>query len=181
MILLGICGKKYSGKDTMADYLVANYGFEKRTFAGPLKDACRDLFLFSEDQLHNPRLKEVVDPRWNLSPRAALQMVGTDWMRNRFQKNFWVDRMRFDLVENPNARVVISDVRFENEKDLVLALGGQVCTVSRYSVRRELFPVEEHESETHMDHFVGSLPSILNNGSVLQFHQKIDEYIVQVL
>jgi hypothetical protein len=175
MILIGVCGKKYSGKDTMADYLVSRYGFQKRSFAGPLKDACRHLFHFSEAQCHDPRQKEVVDTRWNISPRQAFQMVGTDWVRHQFHRNFWVERMRHELMGfGPNDRVVLCDVRFENEKDLVLELGGFMWGIQRPSFRRRR---DEHESETSMDSFFASLPLLENNGSVQEFYSKIDAYI----
>jgi len=175
MILIGVCGKKYSGKDTMADYLVSRYGFQKRSFAGPLKDACRHLFHFSEAQCHDPRQKDVVDPRWNISPRQAFQMVGTDWVRRQFHRNFWVERMRFELMGfGPKDRVVLCDVRFENEKDLVLELGGSMWGIQRPSLRHRK---DEHESEMSMDSFFASLPLLENNGSVQEFYSKIDAYI----
>ena len=178
MILLGLCGKKYVGKDTLADYLVSRHGFIKKSFAGPLKDMCQHLFLFSDAQCHNPRLKDVVDPRWNLSPRMALQMVGTDWIRNQWDKDFWVKRMHFDLSACQNHdRIVLSDVRFENEKDLVVGMGGHVWGISRSRVHT----VDSHESETNLDGFFASLPILENNGSVVEFYEKIDMYLNDLL
>lgn len=179
MILVGLCGKKYSGKDTVADYLVEHHGFQKKSFAGPLKEACQALFLFSDEQCHDPCLKEVVDPRWGLSPRAALQMMGTDWVRNQFAKDFWVHRMRFDLLDvTTTTRIVISDVRFENEKDLVTELGGSV-----YRVHRPSSPQKEdgHESETNMDQFADSLPTIVNDGTLEELYEKIDTVLNDIL
>jgi len=178
MILIGICGKKYAGKDTMADYLVQHYGFQKKSFAGPLKEACRHLFLFSDAQCHNPRYKDVVDPRWNLSPRQAFQLVGTDWVRNQFHKNFWVERMRYELdAMDKNARIVIPDVRFENEKNVVLEWGGHVCGIDRAHGH----PRDFHESETHMDSFFDSLYLLENKRSVDDFYQKIDTYLNNIV
>ena len=181
MILIGLCGKKYAGKDTVADYLVKNHGFVKKSFAGPLKDACRHLFYFSDAQCHDPRLKDVVDPRWGLSPRGAFQMVGTDWIRNQFHGNFWVERMRYEIAGclETNARIVISDVRFENEKDLVLELGGVVWGISRRSTRYH--KEDRHESETNMESFFASLPCVENDGGVDDLYTKTDAYLNTVL
>lgn len=46
MVLIGLTGKKRSGKDTTADYLVEKYGFSKMSFSTPLKDICKILFSF---------------------------------------------------------------------------------------------------------------------------------------
>jgi hypothetical protein len=180
MILLGLCGKKYSGKDTMADYLVEYHGFQKMSFAAPLKEACRHLFFFSEEQCHDPRRKDVVDRRWNISPRQAFQMVGTDWIRNQFHSHFWVERMRFELEEcSPESRIVVSDVRFENEKDFVVELGGHVCGIHRPSLSASR--TDLHESEINMDSFFVNLPLLSNDSSLDDFYRKIDAYLNDIL
>ena len=38
--MIGICGLKGSGKDTVADFLSTTYGFEKRALAAPIKYIC---------------------------------------------------------------------------------------------------------------------------------------------
>ena len=43
--VIGFLGKKGTGKDTCADYLVENHAFEKLSFAGPLKEKDFPLFL----------------------------------------------------------------------------------------------------------------------------------------
>lgn len=43
MIVIGLTGYARAGKDTVADILVRDYGFEKRSFAGPLKKMLRTL------------------------------------------------------------------------------------------------------------------------------------------
>ena len=42
LIVIGICGLKYAGKDTVADYLVENHKFIKLSFAGELKKLCEE-------------------------------------------------------------------------------------------------------------------------------------------
>ena len=80
IMLIGFMGIKGSGKDTCADLLIQNYGFMKKSFADPLKHACKELFLFTNEQVFGTQLqKETPDPRWfGCSPRVALQYVGTD-------------------------------------------------------------------------------------------------------
>jgi hypothetical protein len=173
MILIGICGQKGSGKDTMADYLVQHFGFEKWSYAGPLKQFCQDLFLLTEDQCNDPLQKEEIDPRWNKSPRQLFQLVGTDWVRRDIDCDFWVKRMktRLDRLDH-NSRVVVSDVRFENERDLIVEKGGIVCGVYRKRIR-----LDTHASEQEMETFLSSLPILFDNNTDLEtFYSKIREW-----
>jgi hypothetical protein len=61
--VVGITGFKRHGKDTTGDYLCEKYGFTKLAFADPLKEICKILFSFNEDQLYGGS-KEVVDSFW---------------------------------------------------------------------------------------------------------------------
>ena len=76
MTIIGCAGKKLAGKDTLSDMLVAEYGFVKLSFAGPLKQAAKMIWGFTDRQLHGD-LKEEPDPRYPmptgryLTPRKA--------------------------------------------------------------------------------------------------------------
>lgn len=54
-MLVSLSGKARSGKDTLADYLIANKGFTKVSFAGPLKELTSQAF--------NIPLKELYDDK----------------------------------------------------------------------------------------------------------------------
>lgn len=58
MKLIAISGWKRSGKDTVADYLVKEYGAERIGFADPLKDMVSELFGVSRAQIDDPATKE---------------------------------------------------------------------------------------------------------------------------
>ena len=103
MTLLGLLGRKRVGKDTVADHLVQEYGYQKISMADPLKDVLRVLFLFGDEQLYGD-LKEVIDERWGISPRQALQFVGTNIFRDclgglipGIGNDFWVRRCEYGL------------------------------------------------------------------------------------
>ena len=84
---IGICGKIASGKTTFANLLVENYGFVKYAFADPVKEICKILFDFSEEQLYGEK-KEGVDFRWYLTPREAFQKIGTEFAQNDIYNYF---------------------------------------------------------------------------------------------
>lgn len=167
-MIIGLGYRKQSGKDTVADYLVERYSFTKASFARPLKDACIAAFGFTEEQV-NGSLKEVVDPRWNLTPREALQYVGTEMFRG-WREDFWVNR----LVSNLKRKPVITDVRFPNEAEAVKEAGGVLWCVDRPSLGP---PSDGHTSETSMRGYDG-WDAILNNiGTFEHLYQQVDQLI----
>ena len=76
-MIIGIIGKKRVGKDTVADYLVTEYGFEKMALADPMKKAVKEIFLMTDEQLWGSK-KDEVDERYGVSPRRILQVFGTE-------------------------------------------------------------------------------------------------------
>ena len=67
-MIIGLGFKARSGKDTVADYLIENYGFKRLAFADALKEGCRHIFELNDEQLYG-ELKEVEDDYWGVTPR----------------------------------------------------------------------------------------------------------------
>ena len=136
-MLIGFSGKKGSGKSFFADYLVNNKLFIKLSFASPLKEITKILFNLSDEDVKDPIKKELINPKFNASPRELMQWLGTDIMREEFNKKFnysgsiWIDNIKDKvktLLDN-NKDVVIDDVRFQNEVDMIHSLGGIVINL----------------------------------------------------
>ena len=166
-MIIGLSGKKGSGKDTCADYLVEKYHFIKISFADTLKDVCQLIFQLSPDQLYGDK-KELVDERWGVSPRLIMQFVGTGLFRNQMSqlipgigKEFWIkvlqEKIKKLLIGNPYANIIIPDCRFINEITFVKNMGGTV-----FRVNRESNSNDSHESENETDNY-SDYNGILNN------------------
>jgi len=132
--IIGFMGKKRSGKDTAGDYLVKYHGYKKYAFASVLKEICKSVFSFTDEQLNGDE-KEVIDEYWGVSPRQALQYVGTDLFRNHISSllpnvgnDIWVNVLERKLKEE-TSNIVITDIRFENERAMVKRLGGIVVKI----------------------------------------------------
>ena len=140
-MIIGICGLQGAGKDTLADILCGEHGFVRLSFAGVLKDVCAVLFGWDREMLEGrtatARLeREVVDEWWSarlgmpgFTPRLALQLIGTDVMRQHFHDQIWVAALERRLMLSP--KVVITDCRFPNEMAMIRAAGGQIIHVTR--------------------------------------------------
>ena len=133
LILIGVCGEIGSGKDTVANILADNHGYQKIAFADKLKEACRVIFGFSNQQVYGTQeQKGTVDPFWGFSPRSALQRVGTNAIRNIIGDDVWVKSLYLTLMANDmQGKFVISDCRFFNEVDMIRSLGGEIWCVER--------------------------------------------------
>lgn len=123
-IIIGILGTRGSGKSSIADYIVCNFGARKYSFAAPVKKLAQKLYDFTDQQLYGDwRIKEKVDERVGISPRTAFQRIG-DGARDVLNLNVWVDKcMRdiqndyyLDVIEkNAPYIYIIDDVRRLNE------------------------------------------------------------------
>lgn len=141
-MLIGITGLIGSGKDTIAAHLVEQYGYERYSWATPLKDMTATVFGWDRDMLEGTTpeqraQREQVDPWWDkklnkyglVSPRWALQYIGTEVMRNTLHPDIWVLAGMHRIEGKPN--VVISDTRFPNEIRAIREMGGVVWNVRR--------------------------------------------------
>jgi hypothetical protein len=141
MHIIGLVGFAGSGKGTAAQALIAQ-NYVSIAYADAIKDALAAIFRWPRELLEGNTdegriWRETVDPWWSdklqipdFSPRRAMQLVGTNALRNHFHPDIWVlavERAIHDL----NCNVVIPDVRFPNEIALVRRHGGTVIRVQR--------------------------------------------------
>ena len=126
-MIIGICGLIGSGKDTIADYLVTNYNFKKLSFADKLKDSVATMFDWDRDLLdgktdESRAWREKEDAYWSkelgysVTPRLVLQKFGTECMRDGFYDGIWVSLTKKKVLDNPDIKWVIPDVRFDNKQ-----------------------------------------------------------------
>ena len=174
-ILIGLTGAKYSGKDTLADHLCHSHGFIKYALADPLKEVCKSLFDLRDEQLWGD-LKEKNDPRYDKTPRQLLQILGTDCIRQKVRDDFWVARWQAWLDNAPHTRVVVSDVRFQNEIRAIHDNGGVVLRIERPCLRRS----DSHVSE--QTHTLGGIDhTILNDLAPADMHRRFDALLPRIV
>jgi hypothetical protein len=139
-MIIGIVGFIGSGKGTAADILVNKHNFHKLSFADTVKDATAAIFgwprnLLEGDTEESRNWREAKDEWWSerfgydISPRLALQMMGTEAGRDVFHSDLWIHSLERKMEMYPN--VVIADVRFPNEIAFIQSKGGFVIRVKR--------------------------------------------------
>lgn len=185
--IIGILGKKHSGKDTVSDYIVAKYGYGKDSFAGPLKRGLKEFFGLTDQEVYTD-LKDSVHPELGVTPRSLMTYIGTNIIRNdanlkinpNIRKNLWVRLLEKKFKKDYQYdSIVLSDHRFENECRMVLTNKGFVIKLVRPKLENpsENSKTEEHESEKAVDS-VTSFNYIINNCSTIEkLYSLVDEAI----
>lgn len=180
-MVVSICGYKQSGKDTIGKYLVDNFGFVRYAFADPIREVCKIIFDWTDEYMREH--KEKVDDFWGISPRYAMQWIGTEGFQYYLPKDapqfaeevgrtIWVKKFLRWHERTQNRRVVITDMRFHHEMDMLEEhLGNDVISirVNRDSVE----PNDPHASEQdipdlNVDWEVG------NNGTIEELYEQVN-------
>ncbi len=170
--IIGISGKLNSGKTTLANYIVNEYKYTKYSFADPLKKGLMEIFGFEYDQVYTTKGKETLDKYWNITPRDTMQYFGTTIFRNNINKlipemneNFWVNRFKKNYK---GEYLVIDDVRFINEINIIKELGGIIIRINR---NNELNKSNYHISEIILDNY-NEFDLIIENNKNIDFLKK---------
>ena len=167
MKLIGLIGRARVGKDTVAEHLRIYHGFSQYAFADPMKDMLEVVF---GDRFRTGDREAPID--WlGKSPRHLMQTLGTEWGRNCVHPDLWTLLAEREVEYHAKYRynLVISDVRFHNEADMILRHGGELWHV----LRGDAPVVATHGSEcAQWDHYPARL--LNNNGTLDQLYRNID-------
>ena len=132
---IGIAGKANAGKTTAANYIADKYDFRRVAFADPLKKGLAEFTGLPLRMFYDQNIKNIDIPEYNnTSLRYMMQFVGTECFRDNFGENFWINRMLLE-IENLSKEgidnIVIDDIRFKEEAEMVKELGGYVIFITR--------------------------------------------------
>jgi Ni2+-binding GTPase involved in maturation of urease and hydrogenase len=148
MRLIALHGPLGSGKTTIAEVMVNNYGYRRVSFAAPLYDMLEaGGFGRPKTQAEKAavieRLSKILgkDITW----RHAAQTLGTEWGRNCLDERIW-GALALAKCNDPDGAYVIDDLRFENEAQMVREAGGLVVHIDGRKGDAGLYGV--HQSET---------------------------------
>ncbi|MFZ9014106.1 MAG: adenylate kinase [Alphaproteobacteria bacterium] len=154
-----------SGKSTVANM---TWDFKKISFASPTREFCAKLVsalghdglsLFQDTDKKEKRIAEI-----GVSPRQMMQTLGTEWGRSCIHPELWV-MVAAGAVEQQRKLgrdVVIDDVRFPNEAEMIRRLGGELWLVDRPNVVYD----GDHASEGALADVVPD--AVINNGGSLK-------------
>lgn len=189
VILYAMSGKMGAGKDTVGNKIfdtLKQKGFnkiEKVSYSTPMRKEMQDIvdFYWETKNLDNTAEKfnaksEEIDKFLKLlngqnvyertpESRLAIQFWGTD-VRRKQNPDYWVNKL-IELIVNylsNGVSVFVSDVRYEDEANSIIDLGGKIVRletpenirIERIIARDNLVPTHEqlnHRSEISLDNY----------------------------
>lgn len=184
-IVIGLAGKKRSGKDTLADFLVTDHGYTRMKFASPILEALNAMDPLVPDLLpgldttkdygHIPfsayvSIWGIESAKHNPEVRRLMQVFGTEVGRDMIHPDVWVKILVRKWKQNPPERTVITDVRFPNELQAVLNV---MYGVAARVVRPGLVSTDNHTSENSIDHV--EMFEVVNDGAVEDLRMRATE------
>lgn len=137
MRIIAFAGPKGSGKDTAARYLLARNTlltattFRQNNFAESLKLSVELIFGFTNKELNDPALKEIVIDRWPFkSPREILQNFA-NLCRTMYAQDIWVRawERRIKLIGDNSNCIIVTDLRHIEEVEKLRELGAKIIYV----------------------------------------------------
>jgi hypothetical protein len=199
MKVIAFGGRKKSGKDTLAQFLVRNRLELFKTdyvriyhFADPLKQfainylGCPAEWVWSQDYKENKiehllwenfPVKECIgDKTGPMSVREVLQYYGTEIFRKQ-DPQIWVRMLKNRILEHNPDVAIVADMRFPNEVVGIQELGGKTVYLSR-----AIPPLHNHESETALlsENFDwNNFDSIIHNNKMSL--NETQNYLVNIL
>jgi hypothetical protein len=172
--LIGILGRSRSGKDTIANIITELYPQEYtiQRFAQPIKNALHEIYGFTPEQLEDDQ-KEIIDVRYNITPRQAMQEMTTHYL-NKHGAGFFSDKVfrRFDtnIIERG---IIIPDLRYAHDISQIHDRGGIVIKVTRPELNL-IHLIENHIVDLNGDY------DIINDSSIIILKERVYELFNQI-
>ncbi len=166
-MLVGFVGHAGAGKTFSADVMVRRYhelngkvpqpGFcVVKSFSEPIKQITLMLHPGWDERHTRGELKEVVDEKYNISPRKVQQIIGFELRQIR--PSIWPDVLFESLLfayRLENNFVAIDDVRTKSDFDAIKSRGGIIIGLKAGNNSRAIGDEDaEHPVESEIDELI---------------------------
>jgi hypothetical protein len=131
--LVGFTGYPYHGKTTSANALIKVYGYERMSFAAPIKRMLSTLAGVTDAHLYGDKKEEPIQELGGRTSRYLMEALGTRWGREMVDDMLWAKQALVLAAQamREGKYVVFDDVRFHNEVMAIHSLKGVVFRVKR--------------------------------------------------
>ena len=190
-MIIGLVGNEHVGKDTIANYLAKIYNFRKYNLADPIKEIAHTVFGWGQNQL-NGKLKDNINEETGIIPREFFKWLGTEVFQYAIHEKFpelkinerciWANCMKqFIEIHGNNSHIVITDIRFKHEADMLIKSGGLLLYIDRESTYSDNYEIKELLNEVNPDTDENWIyDSIDNNSGYDELYRNIDLIIKKI-
>lgn len=187
-MIIGLVGNEHVGKDTIANYLYKEYNFRKYNLADPIKEISKKLFGWSDNKL-NGKLKDKIDKETGIIPRDFFKWFGTEIFQYSIHNKFpnlkinnrcmWANCMKqFIEIYGNNSNIVITDIRFIHEADILIKSGGLLIHINRNSISSDNYEINTLIKNINpYNNKPWIFDKIDNNGTYDDLYKKIQKII----
>lgn len=168
MTIIGLLGKAYSGKTTIAKQLETK-GFKRLAFADQLKAFAKEYFHLTDEEIESkpPHV------------RTILQGLGS-LIREQFDPGLFIEEVFNRIKYSGGSLFVIEDIRLEEEASFIKEIGGIVIKVECPDTPLRLTEGQQsHETEQidaiPYDHLISA-----NCGDINKLRAGIDEIVAEI-
>lgn len=168
-----IVGKLRSGKDSVGEHLVENYGFKRYAFGDALKA-----------DFHRRYPEIPYEPK----PRVGYQAHG-QLMRELVDADIWLNRCFDNINANEKGSVVITDCRQLNELTrcrtesyvIIRVTAPESVRIDRAIKSSDTFNLRDltHDTESHVEGFDVDF-DVVNSGTLAELYAQIDEIMTRL-
>lgn len=148
MKMIGLIGKARAGKTTVGKILESEFEYKRYAMADQIREAIvHGLPFVTEWQLRQGKQSNI--PEIGVTGRELLQKMGHEWGRT-LNPNMWIHAIqrRIELDEADINRIVIDDVRYDNEVEWIKKHGGIILGVDRPKINADGSVWRSHASES---------------------------------
>lgn len=177
--IIGLNGKKGSGKDTAGAYLATAYGYTRLSFAEPLKRSAAAVLDIDPERFETAKNDPTAYVEYfdgahvRITVREYLQRYGTEAHRDVFGPSFWTDMLLARVAADPEPNFVVTDARFENECRALRGIGGVIVEI----VREGMDYADAHASEAELPRDLVDY-RMYNSGTIPELYAKLDHYLI---
>lgn len=195
--LIALSGWKFSGKDTIANYLRNQYGFTRISFADRLKQEVSRQYRIPEELMHDPALKELGIPSYPAAPSDPFAFAIHELLTEELKKTgywtpralcilegsvkravdpqYWV-RQVLDIIDGVYQHWVITDMRYRSEAEQIRTRFPEavLIRVNRFADIATNDPSERNLDNYKFDYVID------NSGTLERTYDQVDGIIEMI-
>lgn len=173
-IKVALVGKMRSGKDTVAKYLMDDYGFKKFYFAKGIEEIILKYFPNAFD---------------NGKPRQYYQHIGQQL--RVLDQDVWINYLlnEVEILKDP-INIVVTDMRQVNEAErlkkegftIIKVVADEKIRIDRILKSGDKFNAEDlhHETELQVD-LINADITVVNNGTIEELKKEVQNIIKKII